>query len=637
MKISNRNRYIRSAGTAKESSNGDGGNGILLYTEEFSLTDSYEIINIDSQGNTTLVANETTPFKGEPLAAIFGSENGINDGVYSVGEDVTLISPGVVQIKLPEVQSGLAEFGTLHLTKEVTINHDLNEDDIIYRIEQLYSGRTIIVEDDDATSNDILILKPERPYPGQHRISIFGVIESVPANDTIKTYFEEFELTQGYDIIEIVNENTLKVAASSIDPFIGNGINEPFAAIDGSEGGVNDKLFNVDGATLTAPNEVELNLSDELNQTLSENGDLHMAVSYNVTHNLNDEDLIYRLEHKPTGETLELADNVTDNNVIVFNPSIPRPGTHRISVFSFKKDASVVIQPQGLFSRPFILEVTNGSVPSSETKDVIIKGFNFEKETEVVIPEPSITVNQVTLTDPTELVVNVTAGATTGDFDILLKNNLLDSGSTGNGLLKVRDVIFVDLRTALISELGLVFTPGIIINQDPAYGLWASGTGNIWDRGVLFTAHQWVREENVEFSFVFTRTGFATMMFGIGGSNIDVNVLNNSSFYAAETQMYHNTDHTSQFYGGGIQSAWVQSIGATINFDIGKFYKVKFHRNGEPGTTMSIHEVDSGDMDTELNTLHTWLSTSPAADPLLMPFWAAVNTPDIFITAYKIL
>lgn len=100
--------------------------------------------------------------------------------------------------------------------------------------------------------------------------------------------------------------------------------------------------------------------------------------------------------------------------------------------------------------------------------------------------------------------------------------------------------------------------------------------------------------------------------------------------------MYHPSSYTNSFYGGGLQSAWNQSIGQTVNFSTGQFYKVKFHRSGEAGTLMSIHLVNPDNWDDETSTLHQWTSTSPAADPILMPFWSAVSTPNIFITGFKI-
>ena len=58
--------------------------------------------------------------------------------------------------------------------------------------------------------------------------------------------------------------------------------------------------------------------------------------------------------------------------------------------------------------------------------------------------------------------------------------------------------------------------------------------------------------------------------------------------------------------------------------------------SGANGTAMRIVQVSSTDFDDETATLHEWVSNSPAADSLLMPFWAAPSTPNVFLTAYKI-
>lgn len=291
---------------------------------------------------------------------------------------------------------------------------------------------------------------------------------------------------------------------------------------------------------------------------------------------------------------------------------------------------------KGVFPSPFIERVQNGGLATNSTQNVIILGFNFVPETTVEINEASLTVNTITYISPQELMVNITSGNVLGSFDIVLKNNLLDSGLSGQNKLNVKNAIWIDLRTTPIASLGLEMTTGVIVNQDAARGLWSSGTGNFWNRGVKFTANKWNRADDIEFSFVFTRSGNGTCMFGIGGENINVNNLGNQSFYRAETQLYHNNSTTNSFYGGGVESNWFQNIGATVNFAIGTFYKVVFSSSGANGTAMRIVQVSSTDFDDETATLHEWVSNSPAADSLLMPFWAAPSTPNVFLTAYKI-
>ena len=291
---------------------------------------------------------------------------------------------------------------------------------------------------------------------------------------------------------------------------------------------------------------------------------------------------------------------------------------------------------EGIFPSPFIQSVQNGSFNRNITQNVIVNGLNFTPSTRVELSDESLTVNSVTYVSPNELTVNISSGNELGSFDILVRNNQLNSGTQGQGKINVKDAIWIDLRTTPIANLGLEMSTGVIVNQDTARGLWASGTGNIWNRGVKFTANKWNRVDNIEFSFVFTRSGNGLCMFGIGGDNINVNALGNQSFYRAETQLFYANSQTNAFYGGGLEANWFQIIGTTVVFDVGKFYKVKFSNSGANGATMNITEVSPTDFDNEINTLHEWISNSPASDPILMPFWAAPNTPNVFLTAFKI-
>jgi len=292
---------------------------------------------------------------------------------------------------------------------------------------------------------------------------------------------------------------------------------------------------------------------------------------------------------------------------------------------------------QGVIIRPQITQIINSRIETSVGNTITLQGFNFSEESQVIIDTPSITVIQVVFISPIEIQVSVLTGADEGDFDVVVRNGSIDSFISSATQIFVRNAIFIDLRRANLNTLGMEITNGVVVNQDSMLGLSAAGTGQVWSRGVKFTTHSWNRADNLEFSFVFTRIGTGTYMFGIGGSNINVNNLQNQAFFRAETQLFHATQQTNFFFGGGLEANWNQDIGTTIQFLAGRFYKVKFAMSGANGTAMSIHEVSAGAIDTEINTLHEWVSTSPANDPILMPFWAANNEPDCFITAYKIL
>lgn len=287
----------------------------------------------------------------------------------------------------------------------------------------------------------------------------------------------------------------------------------------------------------------------------------------------------------------------------------------------------------GLIPVPLISGVIGGNVGTFVIgHTVIINGFNFHPNSVVEIS--SCTVNSTTYVNPTQLSITISTQGDEGLHDILVKNGTLDSGTSGNGLLQITNNLFIDLRTASIASLGLTMTSGVTVSQDPLRGLFAGGSGGFWDRGILFTNYQWNRVDNV--SFVFTRSGNGSMMFGIGGSNIDLENLGNQSYYKGEIEMYHGGTQVTNFYGGGQQASWNQNIGSVVGFDVGKFYKVTFVNSGTNGTQISIHEVSAGNFDTNISLLHQFISNNPATDAILMPFWTAPAVTSVFISGFKV-
>jgi hypothetical protein len=107
-------------------------------------------------------------------------------------------------------------------------------------------------------------------------------------------------------------------------------------------------------------------------------------------------------------------------------------------------------------------------------------------------------------------------------------------------------------------------------------------------------------------------------MVGIGSNSLNVTKIS-SAYYKQEIGMYHNNNKLSSMYGGGDVSNWSQGVGSTIMFTINKFYKLKFKNSGSKGALCSIWEVNVDDWDDETE-LHSWISTCPADDVILVPF-----------------
>jgi len=291
----------------------------------------------------------------------------------------------------------------------------------------------------------------------------------------------------------------------------------------------------------------------------------------------------------------------------------------------------------GFIPKPFISGVINSRIGTFVTgHTLIINGFHFHPQSTVSFNITSVIINNITFTSPTILEVEIETGGDEGFFDVFVHNGTLNSGASGNGLLQITTNSFIDLRTASIASLGLIMTTGVTVTQDPLRGLVAGGTGNFWNRGILFTNFQWNRADVVNFSVVFTRSGSGTMMIGIGGSNIDVENLGNQAFYRGEITAFHNNTQINRCFGGGEQGNWSQPIGTNIVFNTGTFYKITFINSGTNGTQITIHEVLESDFETNINLLHQFISNNPATDAILMPYWAAPAFENVFISGFRV-
>lgn len=286
--------------------------------------------------------------------------------------------------------------------------------------------------------------------------------------------------------------------------------------------------------------------------------------------------------------------------------------------------------------KPFIKEITGGRIQTNATKRLVIRGFNFQEDSLVEISPKTIDLENITFVDPSIIEITVKAYDNEGFFDVKISNGNLDSGTSGNATINVKASVWVDLRTEPIKDLKLTLTNGIIINQDATKGLWAGGSGNAWNRGVLFSDFAWKRDDEVDFSFVFTVSGNGYAMFGIGSDGIDVNNLGNQSYYKSEIQLYINQSRTNQVYGGGGSQNWNQSIGNPITFAADKFYKVTFIKSGTNDAKCYLAEVTVDDFDTDVSLLREWVSNCPATSKVLMPFWSAVSNVNLFLTGFRV-
>ncbi|WP_025741887.1 IPT/TIG domain-containing protein [Aquimarina pacifica] len=291
----------------------------------------------------------------------------------------------------------------------------------------------------------------------------------------------------------------------------------------------------------------------------------------------------------------------------------------------------------GLFLSPYITEVIRGRLPKNTTQTVTIKGHHFDPGSTVKIVEQSIEIAEVNFINPTQIDIVITSCDVEGLFTVVVCNNDLDSGDSGKDLVEVKDGVWIDLRTIDLGDSELLDkTLGVFVLQDVNRGLFAGGEGSFWNRGVKFKKYTWKRSDALEFNFVFTGLGSGFSMFGIGGSHIDVSALENQSDFKGEIQLFYDNGGAAQLYGGGQDVDWIQNIGIDLTFEDEKFYKLKFHRSGIEGSLIGIYEVAPDDFDVDIQLLYEWVSSCPSDDPILMPYWSAVNNSNLFLTAFKI-
>lgn len=197
---------------------------------------------------------------------------------------------------------------------------------------------------------------------------------------------------------------------------------------------------------------------------------------------------------------------------------------------------------------------------------------------------------------------------------------------------------WIDFCKLPLEDLELEFTNGIEIKRDLERGIWARGTGAFFERVVKFPKYQWKRDDELPFSFVFTVRGQnPSFLFGIGSPDIDVNNLGHQALFSGETQLFYDNGRFNRFFGGSGVRNWAQNTNANIKFEDDKFYKVVFEKSGKVGSKINIYQVTKLDFDTPLEHLGVYtVEGNPADSELLIPYWNAVNIPDVFITAVKI-
>ncbi|WP_346881319.1 IPT/TIG domain-containing protein [uncultured Algibacter sp.] len=291
----------------------------------------------------------------------------------------------------------------------------------------------------------------------------------------------------------------------------------------------------------------------------------------------------------------------------------------------------------GIFPTPFITEIEIVPKPNSDLLQVTINGFNFDVNSVVKFNSNSIVIVETQFVNPMQIIVCIEASQN-GTFDVVVCNNTLTSGKTGNGKVIIRksSITWIDFCELSLNEIEVEATKGVQLFKDLERGIWAGGTSNdFFGRGVKFPKYIWKRADELEFSFVFTVRGTnPSFLFGIGTPEIEVNNLGSQALFASEIQLFYDNGRFNRFLGGGRVRNWAQDVQANLRFEKDVFYKVTFKKSGKVDSKVCIHTVEKGNYDVNLELIGEYtVQDNPANNPVLIPYWNAVKTSDIFIAA----
>lgn len=286
------------------------------------------------------------------------------------------------------------------------------------------------------------------------------------------------------------------------------------------------------------------------------------------------------------------------------------------TINSYREDEGVM---EGLDLDPFISTVVGSDFLPNTTKEIILNGTNFSPFSTMTISGDGNFVDTVYFDSPQQLRASVTVNGVEGLYNLTVKNSELTSKESGYNKILVKAKNELDFRTILIADMGLEMTDGITAEQDSERGVTFKSNSASWNRGVIFTSYFWNRSDDITFEVVFTKTSDVNFMVGIASATLDVAGDINSAYYKQEIGMFHNNNKLASIYGGGDVSNWSQGIGKTVIFDTNKFYKLKLESSGGLESRCSILEVEADDWDAETE-IHSWTSTCPADDELLVPF-----------------
>ncbi len=144
------------------------------HTEQISLTESFNILNVKSPFIMEVEGNQTGKLLPGKLVVIDGSTGGTNDKLLTVQSSTVDGENTNVAFEEGGLATDLDEDGEVHIDKTVTINHKLGTKSIAFSIRDFISGNGEVRVDNNTPDNDNLILTPNVPVPGTFLVTVVG-------------------------------------------------------------------------------------------------------------------------------------------------------------------------------------------------------------------------------------------------------------------------------------------------------------------------------------------------------------------------------------------------------------------------------------------------------------------------------
>lgn len=143
------------------------------FTFQVHLTDSFDIIQVVNKDKIIIESGLVEGFIKDSIFLINGSTEGGNDDLYTVKSISFDESKITVQVKGGGLKNDLVENGEVHVSKSVTIKHNLGTEALTLSIHNMITGDGIGLSNRILDKDNISLLA-EEPTLGEYLITILA-------------------------------------------------------------------------------------------------------------------------------------------------------------------------------------------------------------------------------------------------------------------------------------------------------------------------------------------------------------------------------------------------------------------------------------------------------------------------------